>query len=81
MLHAPNFDYFTYAPGEGLFEPVAELGDEVVSGDLAGYVHLPETPGSEPDPVHFSAAGLVICKRIPGRVQRGDCLFHLGCDF
>jgi len=81
MLHAPNFDYFTYAMGEGLFEPVAELGDEVVSGDLAGYVHQPETPGAAPEPVHFTAAGLVICKRIPGRVMRGDCLFHLGTDF
>jgi hypothetical protein len=22
-----------------------------------------------------------MCKRIPGRVERGDCLFHLGMDF
>jgi hypothetical protein len=22
----------------------------------------------------------VLCKRIPGRTVRGDCLFHLGTD-
>jgi len=23
----------------------------------------------------------VLCKRIPGRTERGDCLFHLGTDY
>ena len=25
-------------------------------------------------------AGFVLCKRIPGRTMRGDCLFHLASD-
>jgi len=29
----------------------------------------------------FGRAGTVICKRVPGRVERGDCLFHLADDF
>jgi hypothetical protein len=29
----------------------------------------------------FAHAGLVICKRVPGRTERGDCLFHLGSDW
>ena len=81
MLHAPNFDYFAYARDVGLFEPVVELGDEVQKGDLAGRIHMPETPWQAPVEVLFDADGLVICKRIPGRVERGDCLFHLGTDF
>ncbi len=80
MLHAPNFRYFCYASGEGLFEPVAALGDEVQEGDLAGYVHTPEDPGCEPTEARFEASGLVVCRRTPGRVIRGDCLYHLGCD-
>jgi hypothetical protein len=28
----------------------------------------------------FERSGLVICKRVPGLSQRGDCLFHLGSD-
>ncbi len=81
MLHAPTFDYFAYARDIGLFEPVVELGDEVKKGDLAGRVHTPETPWEAPAEVFFEAAGLVLCKRVPGRVERGDCLFHLGTDF
>ena len=80
MLHAPDFDYYVYALDEGLFEPAAALGDEVRKGDLAGHVHFPETPWQAPSEVRFSAGGLVVCKRIPGRVERGDCLFHLGID-
>ena len=29
----------------------------------------------------FDAGGVVVCQRIPGRIMRGDCLYHLGCDF
>ena len=81
MLHAPDFSFFCYAYGEGLFEPVAMLGSEVKKGDLAGYVHMPETPGTSPEAVYFDESGVVVCKRIPGRIKRGDCLYHLGCDF
>ena len=77
----PDFNFFCYADGEGLFEPVARLGTEVNKGDLAGYVHTPETPGSGPEPMYFDAGGVVVCQRIPGRIMRGDCLYHLGCDF
>ena len=64
-----------------LFEPEVELGDEVKKGDLAGRIHTPETPWQSPADVFFDADGLVVCKRVPGRVERGDCLFHLGTDF
>ena len=80
MLHAPNFDYFCYADDQGLFEPVAALGSEVSKGDTAGYVHFPENPGLPAIEVRFDASGVVVCQRIPGRVMRGDCLYHLGCD-
>jgi hypothetical protein len=29
----------------------------------------------------FGHAGTIICKRVPSRVERGDCLFHLADDF
>lgn len=81
MLAAETWDSFTYAREDGLFEPVVELGDEVTKGQLAGFIHTPETPWREPTEIHFDADGVVICKRIPGRTERGDCLFHLGADF
>jgi predicted deacylase len=74
-------DYFVYAPQEGVFEPLVELGDTVAKGQPAGRIHTPETPWREPAEVAFGHDGFVLCKRIPGRTARGDCLFHLGTDF
>ena len=81
MLHAPDFSYYCYAMEEGLFEPVKDLGDEGMKGEVAGYTHFPETPGKQSEPIYFDADGVVVCKRIPARVIRGDCVFQLGCDF
>ena len=80
LLTAESWEFFTYASEDGLFEPVVELGAEVENGQLAGLIHTPETPWRAPTEMHFDATGLVVCKRIPGRVERGDCLFHLGAD-
>jgi predicted deacylase len=73
-------DYFVYAPDSGLFEPHVDLGAEVKAGQSAGAIHFQDTPWREPTIVHFPRDGVVICKRIPGRTERGDCLFHLGSD-
>jgi len=80
MLTATSWKFFTYASEDGVFEPVVELGDEVVTGQLAARIHTPETPWRAPAEVHFDTNGVVVCKRIPGRTERGDCLFHLGVD-
>jgi predicted deacylase len=81
VLKVGGSDYYVYAPDSGLFEPHVELGDEVEAGQSAGLVHFPDTPWREPTPVAFQRAGVVICKRIPGKTGRGDCLFHLGTDW
>jgi len=74
-------DYFVYAPESGLFEPLVELGAEVAAGQKAGLIHFPDTPWREPGVAVFAHAGTVLCKRIPCRTERGDCLFHLGTPF
>jgi len=74
-------DYFVYTSESGVFEPLAELGDEVKAGDPAAAIHFSHTPWREADVVRFERAGVVLCKRIPGRTERGDCLFHLGTDY
>jgi predicted deacylase len=80
LLEVGGPDYFVYAPENGLFEPLVELGDMVRAGQPAARVHTPETPWAEPITAHFAHDGFVLCKRIPGRTVRGDCLFHLGTD-
>jgi predicted deacylase len=81
IMQVRGQDYYVYAPDPGLFEPLVELGDEVVPGTPAGLIHPHDTPWRAPAAAAFTRAGTVICKRVPGRVERGDCLFHLATDF
>ena len=80
FLNVGGDDYFVYSSESGLWEPLAELGDMVEARQPAARIHFPETPWAPPAVVHFKRAGFVLCKRIPGRTMRGDCLFHLGTD-
>ena len=81
LLQVRGADYFIYAPDAGLFEPLVELGDEVVAGQQAGFIHFHDTPWRSPSVAVFQRAGTVLCKRVPCRTERGDCLFHLGTPF
>ena len=70
-------EHYVYTYDTGLYEPLVELGDEVKTGGRAAAVHFPETPWREPVIEHFKGDGVVVCKRVPGRCEPGDCLFHL----
>lgn len=74
-------ELFCYSRDDGLFEPLVELGDVVEPGQPAAAIHFPETPGREPAVHQFDGGGIVVCKRVPGRTRRGDCLFHLGAPW
>jgi predicted deacylase len=81
ILEIRGSDYYVYAPDAGLFEPLVELGAEVQAGQEAGHIHFHDTPWREPSVAVFQRAGTVLCKRMPCRTERGDCLFHLGTPF
>jgi len=80
FLEVGGADYYVYAAENGLYEPLVDLGEMVQAGQPAARIHFPETPWAEPATVHFARDGFLLCKRIPGRTMRGDCLFHLGTD-
>lgn len=69
---------FVYSPATGVFEPIFDLGDAVVAGDIAGVVHCTDRPWQEPEAVVFKGSGIVLKKRAPARAKIGDCLFALG---
>lgn len=73
-------EMYVYAPENGVFEPLVDLGDTVGPGTPAARIHMPETPWLPPVEIAFRAGGIVMCKRIPARTKRGDCLFHLARD-
>lgn len=74
-------DDYVYAPDGGLFEPFHELGTWIEEGAPCGQVVFVDDPLREPVVCHFRAAGMLICKRSPGRVERGDCVAHLAVPF
>ena len=80
LLAVGGPDYFVHAPDPGVFEPLAEPGEEVKAGQPAGRLHQTEIPWRDPVTVHFARDGVVLVKRWPGMTARGDCLFHLGSD-
>jgi len=69
-----------YATEDGLFEPLAAVGQEVSTGQLAGYLHSHAKPLQEPLSLRFVADGIVSCRRFPTLATRGDCLFNLAVE-
>ena len=80
LVEVSSRDHYVYATEAGLLEPLVDLGAEVRQGDLAGMVHFVDNPGRAPVPCHFRRAGMVVCQRHFGRVERGDCVAHLATD-
>lgn len=79
-LHIFGPKAYVYAPEPGVFVPATELSQKVEAGDLCGEVLFPENPGRTAVPVFFENGGDVVCRRHPGRVERGDCVAHLAAS-
>lgn len=71
---------FVYAWRRGLFEPAAELGESVRTGQHAGFIHVIDRPWETPEPVEFAEEGIVACRRAPMLTVPGDCLYKLLVD-
>lgn len=80
FLHTRDANDFVTAPCTGIFEPACALGDSVSPSQLAGRVYPLDDPEREPVELHFNRPGVVLCRRVPATVRRGDHVFHLGHD-
>lgn len=63
---------YVFAPSDGLFEPLHLSGDEVRSGELAGYLHFIEEWARPPMPIEFRGDGFIWMAPGSGRVRKGD---------
>jgi predicted deacylase len=81
FMHIDNAKHFVYATESGLFLPLVELGDAVVSGQPVAEIHFPDSPLREPETVRTAGTGEIVCKRVPAMTRRGDCLFQLAEDY
>jgi predicted deacylase len=80
LMTVKGHSAFVYAHDRGIFEPAANIGDEVTKGEVAGRIHFPDLPTREPETLLFESSGLVACRRVPSLTNRGDCLFKLMAD-
>lgn len=62
----------------GLYEPLVKAGEQAVKGSPVARIHFPETPGKPCLTVTIDRDATVLAHRVPARVVRGDCLFHVG---
>ncbi|MDA7984180.1 MAG: succinylglutamate desuccinylase/aspartoacylase family protein [Alphaproteobacteria bacterium] len=74
-------DNYVVALEDGLFEPRAELGEEVADGQFAGYIWDLKRPWRAPAELHFGRGGIVFCKRHPALCEVGDTLFFTLNDY
>ncbi|WP_375779106.1 succinylglutamate desuccinylase/aspartoacylase family protein [Bradyrhizobium sp. ma5] len=77
LMEIPGRDYAIYADCEGLFQPAANIGDDVHEEQIAGSLHSLDNPNQPPLQLRFPRAGRVLCRRFPSLTSRGDCLFEL----
>ncbi|MES0132882.1 succinylglutamate desuccinylase/aspartoacylase family protein [Mesorhizobium sp. M0029] len=77
LMKSSSTGLMVYAQTDGLFEPLAEPGEDVAEGQLAGLIHWLHWPHREPEKVFFARSGMVVSRRYPTLTKRGDCLFEL----
>ncbi|MGE0240554.1 MAG: succinylglutamate desuccinylase/aspartoacylase family protein [Parvibaculaceae bacterium] len=77
-LAVPDMKAYVYAETDGVFQCSRALGEDVGDNDLLGWIHQPETPLTPPIEVRSRRGGILVCLRATARVQRGDCLGHVG---
>ncbi len=73
-------DHYVCATEDGLFEPLADIGQPVRAGQPAARIHRHDTPWREPELLQFQRDALVLCKSLPAPCTRGDRLFRLATD-
>jgi N2-acetyl-L-2,4-diaminobutanoate deacetylase len=73
-LRMPDGDCYHFAPEAGLFEPLVDLGAEVVRGQALARIWPADRTGVAPVIVTARRAGLFVARHAPGLIQLGDCL-------
>lgn len=78
LIDVRSDDCYVIAESEGLFEPLARLGDVVQSGAPIARMHQPEQPEEPSCLVRARSNGLVMARRALAKTSPGDWLFIIG---
>lgn len=78
LLSLTSHEQAIYATRRGWFEPAAEIGDAVASGQTAGWFHDFEDIEAAQKELKFKTSGVVISRRLDVDCEAGDCLIQVG---
>jgi N2-acetyl-L-2,4-diaminobutanoate deacetylase len=73
-LDMPSDDCFVFAESDGLFEPLKDLADHVVEGEIIARVHPIGRTGSASVDYRAGLDGVLAARHFPGLIKSGDCL-------
>jgi len=80
LMHTPDNTSYVTANAHGIYEILVGLGHDVGAGDAVGQIHLFEQPELPPVVQYAGRSGTVVCRHVPGLVQRGDCVAVIAAD-
>lgn len=78
ILTVPRETCFLSADEAGLYEPIKDLGDPLQPGDVLGQIHFVANLRRKPLVIKAAESGRLICRRVQGRVEIGDCVAVIG---
>ncbi len=70
----PDGNCFSFAEDGGLIEPLYDLGDHVMNGDVVALIYPVGRTGAEPLEVTAKMDGILTARHFPGLVKPGDCV-------
>jgi N2-acetyl-L-2,4-diaminobutanoate deacetylase len=77
-LDMPSADCFVASEGEGLLQPLVDLGTPVHAGMPIAQLHRIDRTGEPPAIYRARIDGILIARHFPGLVAMGDCLAVVG---
>lgn len=73
-LDMPDERCFVFCEGDGMIEPLADLGDTVQENQALAQVWALDRTGIGPVIYRARRSGLLMARHFPGLIQSGDCL-------
>lgn len=81
LMRLAGTDGLVLAGDAGIYEPFVEIGDTVEASQPLGQVHTVEDPDRRPRQLMSWRSGVLLGRRVPGRVERGDCVAMIAEPF
>ena len=80
LMEVPDGFYYAMATETGIYEPFYHLGDAIEKDNPVGQIHFIDNPERAPIPLIARQSGTFFCRRVQGRVERGDCVAVIAKD-